>query len=473
MQWLRRFVGVAILGIATAGTIGLWFAARLQPNRDPAINRRSVLGSIAITYDPVPPSIQILATAGVLAVIFAVGVVALERRIINSSRRAENRRRAPLAPKVVMAETRGRFDGPVTITALVPAHNEADRIQSTLAALLAQEPPPNRVIVVADNCTDATVDRARAAGAEVIESVGNRDKKAGALNQALAQVLPALGSNDVVLVMDADTALDRGFLGRAVELFTADRALMAVGALFYGEDGAGLIGQFQRNEYMRYSREIQRRLGHPYVLTGTASMFRPLALRTIAAERGRMLPGRPGNFYDTNALTEDNELTLAVKSLGGLLTSPTPCSVVTEVMPDWHSLWTQRLRWQRGALENLAAYGVTRPTFRYWAQQVGIGYGVFAFGAYLLLMFLMLLNINNLVWYPFWVGVGLLFVAERVATVWRGGWRARLLAVLLVPELAYALFLNAVYLKGIADIASGRRAQWGGLETPTTTAEVA
>lgn len=248
---------------------------------------------------------------------------------------------------------------------------------------------------------------------------------------------------------------------------------MAIGGLFYGEDGAGLIGQFQRNEYLRYSRDIARRRGHPFVLTGTASMFRPLALRTIAAERGRSLPGLAGNVYDTSALTEDNELTLAVKSLGGLLTSPNACSVVTEVMPTWRTLWTQRLRWQRGALENLAQYGLTRQTFRYWTQQVGIGYGVFAFAAYLALMLLMLLNVDHLIWYPFWIAVGLLFVVERVASVWRGGWRAQLLAFLLVPELVYALFLNAVYVKGIFDIALARRAEWGGLTTAADSESVA
>ena len=59
---------------------------------------------------------------------------------------------------------------------------------------------------------------------------------------------------------------------------------MAVGGLFYGEEGSGLIGQFQRNEYIRYAREMRRRRGRVFVLTGTASLFRPVALRTVAAE---------------------------------------------------------------------------------------------------------------------------------------------------------------------------------------------
>ena len=75
------------------------------------------------------------------------------------------------------------------------------------------------------------------------------------------------------------------------------------------------------------------------MLTGTASLFRPRALKTVAAERGRAIPGVPGDFYDTLVLTEDNELTLAIKSLGGLMISPPQCTVVTEVMETWRALW--------------------------------------------------------------------------------------------------------------------------------------
>jgi cellulose synthase/poly-beta-1,6-N-acetylglucosamine synthase-like glycosyltransferase len=295
---------------------------------------------------------------------------------------------------------------------------------------------------------------------EVIESVGNTHKKAGALNQVLAGLLPGLGDNDVVMIMDADTVLDDGFLAAAVDRFTADRALMAVGGLFYGEEGHGLIGQFQRNEYLRYGREISRRRGRVFVLTGTASLFRSRALRTVAASRGVTIPGTPGDVYDTAALTEDNELTIALKSLGGLMISPSQCTVVTELMPGWRTLWAQRLRWQRGALENIGAYGVTPPTMRYWAQQLGIGYGVIALGSYLLLIFLMVFALDAWIWFPFWLGLGLLFMAERVLTVWSGGWRARLLAATLFPELFFDMFLNIVYLKGVADIALGRTATW-------------
>jgi cellulose synthase/poly-beta-1,6-N-acetylglucosamine synthase-like glycosyltransferase len=326
--------------------------------------------------------------------------------------------------------------------------------------LLEQSHRPKRIVVVADNCTDTTVDIARTLGADVFETNGNQHKKAGALNQALARILPDQGDNDLVMAMDADTTLDDGFLEAAVWRMTDDRALMAIGGLFYGDEGSGLLGQFQRNEYIRYAREIRRRRGRVFVLTGTASLFRPRALRTVAAERGRSLPGVPGDYYDTVVLTEDNELTLALKSLGALMISPLACTVVTEVMPTWQALWAQRLRWQRGALENLGAYGVRPQTLRYWAQQLGIGYGVIALSTYLLLILLMVISLDAWVWFPFWLGLGLVFTVERVVTVWRGGLRARLLAATLFPELGFALYLNVIYVKGIVDITMGRRAAW-------------
>lgn len=461
MGKFQRAVGLVIFGLALTAATGLWFAvAGTGPAAASAPTDGVLFGIWRIAYDTEAPAPRVIVAAVSLAVLFAVGVALLERRISIKSRRSDDPDAAPLAPKVVMAETFGVYAGPVTVTVLIPAHNEEALLPLTLASLMSQSHRPERIIVVADNCTDATVAIGRAAGAEVVESVGNAHKKAGALNQVLATLLPDQGDNDVVMVMDADTTLDDGFLAEVVRRMTADRALMAVGGLFYGEQGGGLLGQFQRNEYIRYARELRRRRGRVFVLTGTASVFRPRALATVAASRGRVLPGRPGDVYDTAALTEDNELTLALKSLGALMVSPQACTVVTEVMPTWRALWVQRLRWQRGALENLGAYGVTPPTARYWLQQLGIGYGVIALGTYLLLIVVMVLSLDRWVWFPFWVGLGLVFTVERVVTVWRGGWSARLLGLALFPELVFAMVLNVIYVKGIADIALGRGASW-------------
>jgi biofilm PGA synthesis N-glycosyltransferase PgaC len=461
MQWLQRSVGLAIIGAAGLGAAALWVAvAAGDPRVRQAPDEGLLFGIWQVFYDTEMPAPRVLLAAVGVALLLAAGVAGLERRLLTRARRSEDGNRMPLAPKIVMAETRGQYAGPVTITVLIPAHDEEGCISQTLDSLLAQEPPPARVVVVADNCTDGTVRLAREAGVEVLETVDNRHKKAGGLNQALREILPGQGDNDCVMVMDADTTLDPGFLAGAMRRLTEDRALMAVGGLFYGEDGFGLIGQFQRNEYTRYQRDLRRRRGRVFVLTGTASVFRPRALRAVADERGKILPGVPGDVYDTVALTEDNELTIALKTLGALMISPRECTVVTEVMPSWSALWAQRLRWQRGALENLGAYGLRPQTFRYWMQQLGIGYGVIALGSYLLLIVLMVLATSTWVWFPFWIGIGLVFTLERVVTVWRGGWRARLLGLSLFPELFYAMFLNVVYVKGIWDLTLARQADW-------------
>jgi cellulose synthase/poly-beta-1,6-N-acetylglucosamine synthase-like glycosyltransferase len=418
------------------------------------------------------PSPRVLLAAVALAIFFAAGIALVERRVTNKSRRSSDYRATPLAPKIVMEATRGVFAGPVGITVLIPAYNEEASLSATLSSLLSQSHRPERVIVVADNCTDGTAAVARSHGVEVFESVGNTKKKAGALNQVLACILPDQGDNDIVMIVDADTTLDAGFLASGVARFTSDRALMAIGGLFYGEPGAGLLGQMQRNEYVRYSAQIKRRRGMVFVLTGTASMFRSRALREVASNRGGAIPGNHGDVYDTLALTEDNELTIALKSLGALIISPSECTVVTEVMPTLRSLWVQRLRWQRGALENIGAYGLTPSTLRYWAQQLGIGYSVIALTAFLCLIVLTILSMNDWVWFPFWLSIGTVFTIERVVSVWKAGWAGRVLAATVIPELLFDMYLHAVYIKGIIDITRGEQGSWGHVQQQSTVRSV-
>ena len=350
---------------------------------------------------------------------------------------------------------------PVVITVVIPAHDEEASLPATLEALGQQSRPPDRVIVIADNCTDRTEAVARAMGVDVFTTVDNDQRKAGALNQALSGLLPRLDARDVVLVMDADTRLDERFLEVGAAHLENDPELAAVGGVFYGEDGHGIIGQLQRNEYTRYSLQIHQRRGRVFVLTGTATMFRSDALLDVAAARGLHLPGTSGEVYDAGVLTEDNELTMALKTLGATMASPEQCRVTTELMPDVRSLFRQRQRWQRGALENLASYGLTRGTLRYWGQQIGIGYGTVALNAFLVLIAITVLAVDDWIWFPFWLLIGSVFLVERIATAWSAGWRGRLLAAALLPELAYDVFQQFVFVTCLINILLNRRAGWG------------
>ena len=175
---------------------------------------------------------------------------------------------------------------PLRLTVLVPAHNESLTIGATLESLWNQTRPPDRVVVVADNCTDDTADIARRHAAEVFTTVANTDKKAGGLHQAFAKLFTDIDVRDVAMVMDADSIIVAEFLHTAMARLEADPDLIAVGGVFYGEPGGGLVGQLQRNEYTRYGRTIARRRGRVFVLTGTASMFRAYALKAVADSRG-------------------------------------------------------------------------------------------------------------------------------------------------------------------------------------------
>jgi cellulose synthase/poly-beta-1,6-N-acetylglucosamine synthase-like glycosyltransferase len=476
LSWLT----VALLGAAAVlVVVAVWVAFRADP--------RDIVGQLPLGADDNVPVLSIALAALALWLALFVGLAALHAAAAARVLARDRRIPQPLSPE--MREFRAMLLTPlgpstvrlaeepelppsklpdgeapartsVRLTVLVPAHDEELTLAATLGSLWHQSRPPDKVVVVADNCTDNTAEVAREHGASVFTTVGNTEKKAGALNQALSEMFDDINAGDVVMVMDADSVIVPGFLETAMGRLQRDPDLIAVGGVFYGEGGSGLVGQLQRNEFTRYQRTISRRKGKVFVLTGTASLFRAYALKAVADSRGELLPGDPGHVYDTLALTEDNEMTLSLKTLGAKMVSPMQCRVITEVMPTWRGLWRQRMRWERGALENIGAYGLTRATLRYWLQQIAIGYGTVALNAYLLLLLITLLAADSFEFVGFWVAIGLIFVVERVVTVWAVGWRGRTIAFPLVIEIAYDLVLQAVYVKSLFDIATGRAAGW-------------
>jgi cellulose synthase/poly-beta-1,6-N-acetylglucosamine synthase-like glycosyltransferase len=345
------------------------------------------------------------------------------------------------------------------LIALMPAHNEAAGIATALESV-EHQPGVDLVVVVSDNSTDDTVAVARSRGVQVFETVGNTHKKAGALNQALRHFLPALEPRDYVLLMDADSILDPGFVREARWYFAGDARLGGISGTFRGGPGGGFVGMLQRNEYARYARDVRRLKGRALVLTGTASVFRVAALRDVLrARRDGRLPYGGGNVYDEKVLTEDNELTLALKHLGWHILAPKECLLTTEVMETWGDLARQRLRWKRGAFENLGDYGLTRITAPYWGRQLLSLLSVVATLIYLLTLF-WTLAIGEFYWQPFWMAVTGIFVIERVVTVRSRGWRQMLIAAPIVIEMVFDVFLQLVQARAFTQVALRRKAAW-------------
>ncbi|RJN33144.1 glycosyltransferase [Nesterenkonia natronophila] len=332
------------------------------------------------------------------------------------------------------------------ITVVIPAHNEASALPATIASLRGQTTPPNGILVVSDNSTDDTVAVARSCGVAVMETIGNTARKAGALNQALGTLTRA----GLVLIMDADTELVPTWIDTALRALQ-DPRVGAAGAVFRGHTPTSYLEVCQYLEWSRYAEE-GRRKGKTFVLSGTAALIRWEALEDVRRATGR--------WYSEDSITEDMEITLALKSAGWELRSPPACSAVTEMMPTVKMLFFQRRRWNLGALQNVSAYWGTPVVRPYVRQQVMLAVSVILLWGLILFTVIALALNGPVPPQPFWLAVGAIFVTERVLTVWDEPIRYRLFAALVLPELTYAVILQSTYLAAVWQKLTGSAGTW-------------
>jgi glycosyltransferase involved in cell wall biosynthesis len=114
---------------------------------------------------------------------------------------------------------------------IVTAHNEADRLPATLAAL-ASAFPGARIVVADDGSTDGSADVAAQHGAEVVRSERNIGK-GGVATLAAQRLLPLADGPEprpVILLCDGDLATSADQLARLVEEVREGRADLAVAA---------------------------------------------------------------------------------------------------------------------------------------------------------------------------------------------------------------------------------------------------
>ena len=348
------------------------------------------------------------------------------------------------------------------IIALIPAHNEQDTIAATVESLKNQTRPPDKIIVLCDNCTDETQAIALAHGAEAYVTVDNDEMKAGALNQALLGfVLPQLADDDLVVCMDADTIVADNFLTEAIARFAEHPLLGGASGTYQGRKGNGYVGWCQRNEYARWGFDNHKEHGHTVILSGAASCFRASALRKVIAARADGTLGGEG-VYDSNTLTEDFELSLALVTTGSTIVNMLNVSIETAVKPTWKTLFVQRLRWDRGINESLFDYGITKYTKVIWLKRVT--YALFvpiSFIVIAILSWRLAVNPSDFGYNQFWVVVGGIMMAQRCFTIVKTrGWWNGLLAFLLIFELLYDTFLQCCFLRALWDQSTSRSKSW-------------
>ena len=220
---------------------------------------------------------------------------------------------------------------------LVPAHNESSGILPTLAQARAQMEPGDRLLVVADNCSDDTAAVARAAGAEVSERSDLQHRGKG---YALAHGVLRFESDppEVVVILDADCSLGAGCINRIARLCIATgRPIQALNLMKAA--GPGLkqrIAEFAMRMKNLVRPRGMHRLGLPCGLTGTG-----MALPWQVAKTAPLASGH---------LVEDMQLGIA---LSAQRTPPLFCesALVSSMFPaNAEGEASQRRRWEHGHL---------------------------------------------------------------------------------------------------------------------------
>jgi cellulose synthase/poly-beta-1,6-N-acetylglucosamine synthase-like glycosyltransferase len=225
---------------------------------------------------------------------------------------------------------------PVAI--LIPAHNEEEGISATLRSIVPQLGKHDRLIVVADNCTDGTRNVAEAEGAEVASRT-NLEKRGKGF--ALDFGLRFLKSNppDIVIVVDADCRVAPGAIDQLAKVCANYRRPVQAQYLMHNHQNARL--RMQIAEFAWVVKNLVRpmglgKLGLPCQLMGSGMAFPWMTISNM-------------DLADAH-IVEDMKMGLDMARLG---VPPMFCPealVISSFPTQEEGIKDQRTRWEHGHL---------------------------------------------------------------------------------------------------------------------------
>ena len=221
---------------------------------------------------------------------------------------------------------------------VVPAHQEELGIARTVESLLAADYPKiaRRVLVVADNCTDATADRARAAGANVlVRTDAEKRGKGYALAAAFENVLQD-PKTDAVIVVDADTQVTPNLFRAYAARFDAGASAVQAGNAVANRE-ASWRTRLMAIAFAIFNglRSIAReRLGLSCGLRGNGMAIRLATLRAVP--------------YDAFSIVEDLEYGIRLGRAGHRVWYAGEAQVLSEMVTTEKESRSQRRRWEDG-----------------------------------------------------------------------------------------------------------------------------
>jgi cellulose synthase/poly-beta-1,6-N-acetylglucosamine synthase-like glycosyltransferase len=232
------------------------------------------------------------------------------------------------------------------IALVVPAHNEADGLTRTLENMLAisAKAGNSEVVVIADNCSDATADVARAVGARVIERTDLLRRGKG---YALDHAFSVLASESYVAyaVIDADSVADANFIEVLRTHFgTGARAVQArYTVLNAGDSPRTRLAEIALAGFNILRPRGRDRLGLSVGLFGNGFALRSEVLQQVP--------------YTASSVVEDLEYHLRLVEAGIKVVFADDTTVRGDMPSGEQGNRTQRSRWEGGRLRMIRESG--------------------------------------------------------------------------------------------------------------------
>ena len=228
---------------------------------------------------------------------------------------------------------------------VIPAHDEVSVIRATVSRLLAIDYPSRlfSIHIIADYCSDNTAEAARLAGAVVHErNEGPRTGKGAALSWLFQKILKEEPC-DAVVIFDADTRVDPGFL-RIMDWRLAKGDQVIQGQHIISNPDQGWFPALTWAMFLidnRFQNLGRSNLGWSAKNMGDSICFRVDVLRQLGWGEG---------------LTEDYHLRYKLL-LNGLRIAYEPAAIGYGEAPlTWSQARTQRARWLRGTHDTSQHY---------------------------------------------------------------------------------------------------------------------
>lgn len=230
-----------------------------------------------------------------------------------------------------------------TFTVVIPAYNEEHTVIRSIESVLKALYPREKldVIVVDDGSTDNTValvkERLKNPLYERVRLLVEQSNvgKAHALNNAIKNY----ATGDLVMCLDADSTISPDALQNAARYFIDPRVVALSSNVKIRKTGT-FLNRIQQFEYLvcYQMKRAHTFFNIEYIIGGIGSTFRHSALKKV-------------NYYDTDTVTEDIDLTLKLIRTGNKdarVIYGSDVITYTESVLDIRGLIRQRFRWKHG-----------------------------------------------------------------------------------------------------------------------------